>query len=124
MKRGITYLASGGRSYLGELLTSFQSLQRHEPELPVTVFSRFYFNQLVAGGAFERQGVDFLELDNVVCNVRGAMLPEIKRLGRTGEVRILHHRTRAMKARKLLYSVTDWPTVREIGMKAVNRVRG
>ena len=252
MKRGIIYLASGGRSYLGELLTSFQSLRRHEPELPVTVFSRFelpkglphctaepitsqehplklkvltlkespyeetlfldtdttirgplkgifdqlgshdfaaansheadwsvkpmrfvamvkprdyntgvllyrksepmrrflagweeavlaqdpsdmwaghhcdqfYFNQLVAGGALERHGVDFLELDNVVCNVRGAMLPEIKRLGRTGEVRILHHRTRAMKARKLFYSVTDWPTIREIGMKAVNRVCG
>ena len=93
MKRGITYLASGGRSYLGELLTSIQSLRRHEPDLPVTVFSRFYFNQLVAGGAFERHGLDFLELDNVVCNVRGAMLPEIKRLGRTGEGRIPHHRT-------------------------------
>ena len=41
MKRGIIYLASGGRSYLGELLTSFQSLRRWEPTLPVTVFSRF-----------------------------------------------------------------------------------
>ena len=252
MKRGIIYLASGGRSYLGELLTSFHSLRRYEPELPVTVFSRFeiprglphcdakpitslehplklkvltlkespyeetlfldtdtpvmgplgplfdqlgshdfaaansheadwsvqptrfvamvkprdyntgvllyrksepmrqflaqwekavlaqdasdmwaghycdqyYFNKLVTEGALERNGVDFLELDNVVCNARGAMLPEIKRLGRMGDVRILHHRTQAMKARKLFYSVTDWPTIREIGIKAVNRVRG
>lgn len=252
MKRGILYLASGGRSYLGELLTSLHSLRRFERELPVTVFSRFavpaglahcssrpltrvehplklkvmalkdspyeetlfldtdttvrgplgpvfdqlgthdfaaanshqadwsvqparfvalvkprdyntgvllyrksgpmlrflrkwetavmaqdasdmwaghhcdqyYFNKLVAEGAMESSGVDFLELDNVVCNARGAMLPEIRRLGRMGEVRILHHRTRAMKLRKLCYSLTDWPTIREIGLKAVNRVRG
>jgi len=251
MKRGIIYLASGGRSYLGELLTSFQSLRRYEPTLPVTVFSRFavprglshcdsrpitsnehplklkvltlkdspygetlfldtdttvrgplgpvfdqlgthdfaaansheadwsvqpprfvamvkprdyntgvllyrksapmlrflaqwesavlaqdaadmwaghhcdqfYFNKLVTEGALAACGVDFLELDNAVCNARGAMLPEIKRLGRTGEVRILHHRTRAMKARKLFYSVTDWTTIREIGIKAVNRLK-
>ena len=252
MKRGVIYLASGGRSYLGELLTSFRSLRRFEPDLPVTVFSRFkvprglgsctalpitsnehplklkvltlrespyeetlfldtdttvlgpiapifyqlanhdfaaansheadwsvqpcrflamvkprdyntgvllyrktepmqrflaeweaavmtqdasdmwaghncdqfHFNRLVAAGALERCDVDFLELDNVVCNARGIMVPEIKRLGRMGDVRILHHRTRPMKARKLLYSVTDWPTIREIGIKALNRVRG
>ncbi len=252
MKRGIIYLASGGRSYLGELLTSFQSLRRFEPGLPVTVFSRFsvpgglahcdarpitshehplklkvltlkespyeetlfldtdttvrgslspifdllgshdfaaansheadwsvqparfvkmvkprdyntgvllyrksvpmlkflekwekavraqnesdmwaghncdqfYFNKLVKEGALEACGVDFLELDNVICNARGAMLPEIKRIGRLAEVRILHHRTRVMKTRKLFYSVTDWSTIREIGIKAVNRVRG
>lgn len=252
MKRGIIYLASGGRSYLGELLTSFHSLRQFEPDLPVTVFSRFavprglknctalpitsnehplklkvltlkdspydetlfldtdttvlgplapifeqlgrhdfaaansheadwsvqpyrflamvkprdyntgvllyrktgpmrrflaeweasvmaqdasdmwaghncdqfHFNKLVTAGALERNGVDFLELDNVVCNARGIMVPEIKRLGRMGEVRILHHRTRAMKARKLFYSVTDWPTIREIGIKALNRVHG
>ncbi len=251
MKRGIIYLASGGRSYLGELLTSFHSLRRYEPDLPVTVFSRFevpkglahcdarpitsvehplklkvltlkespyeetlfldtdttvrgplqpvfgqlgshdfaaansheadwsvqpprfvalvkprdyntgvllyrksepmlrflgkweaavmaqdpsdmwaghhcdqfHFNKLVTEGALEACGVDFLELDNVECNARGAMLPEIKRLGRMGDVRILHHRTRAMKARKLFYSVTDWPTIREIGIKALNRIR-
>ena len=252
MKRGIIYLASGGKSYLGELLTSFHSLRRFEPEIPVTVFSRFtvprglknctalpitssehplklkvltlkessyeetlfldtdttvlgpiapifdqladhdfaaansheanwsvqpyrflamvkprdyntgvllyrktepmqrflaeweaavmmqdaydmwaghncdqfHFNKLVTAGALERCGIDFLELDNVVCNARGIMVPEIKRLGRMGDVRILHHRTRPMKARKLLYSVTDWPTIREIGIKALNRVRG
>ncbi len=252
MKRGILYLASGGRSYLGELLTSFRSLRRFEPLLPVTVFSRFplprglahcetrlltsdehplklkvitlkespyeetlfldtdttirgpldavfealaghdfavansheadwsvqpprfvamvrprdyntgvllyrksdsmrrflarweaavraqdaadmwaghhcdqfYFNRLVGEGALEFCGVDFHELDNVVCNARGDMLPEIKRLGRMGDVRIFHHRTRAMKARKLLYAITDWSTVREIGIKARQRLCG
>jgi hypothetical protein len=39
--RGVIYLVSGGRSYLGELLTSLRSLRRYEPTLPVTVFSRF-----------------------------------------------------------------------------------
>ncbi len=252
MKRGIIYLASGGRSYLGELLTSFHSLRKFEPDLPVTVFSRFtvprglknctalpitsdehplklkvltlkespyeetlfldtdttirgplmpvfdklaghdfaaansheadwsvqparfvalvkkrdyntgvllyrkspamlkflsqweasvlaqdasdmwaghncdqfHFNKLVTEGALERCGVDFLELDNVICNARGAMLPEIKRLGRSNEIRILHHRTRAMKLRKLFYSVTDAATIREIGIKALQRVKG
>ncbi|MDB6071610.1 MAG: hypothetical protein JWL81_2781 [Verrucomicrobiales bacterium] len=252
MNRGIIYLASGGRSYLGELLTSFHSLRKFEPDLPVTVFSRFtvprglknctalpitsdehplklkvltlkespyeetlfldtdttirgplmpvfdkladhdfaaansheanwsvqparfvalvkkrdyntgvllyrkshamlkflsqweaavlaqdasdmwaghncdqfHFNKLVSEGALERCGVDFLELDNVVCNARGAMLPEIKRLGRSNEIRILHHRTRAMKLRKLFYSVTDAATIREIGLKALQRVKG
>ncbi len=252
MKRGIIYLASGGRSYLGELLTSFESLRRFEPDLPVTIFSRFavpaglknctarpitslehplklkvltlkespyeetlfldtdttvrgplapifdqlaehdfaaansheadwsvqpyrfismvkerdyntgvllyrktdpmrrflaawetavlaqdaadmwaghncdqfHFNRLVTDGVLEQAGVDFLELDNVVCNARGIMVPEIKRLGRMADIRILHHRTRAMKARKLLYSVTDWPTIREIGIKALNRAKG
>ena len=251
MKRGIIYLASGGKSYLGELLTSFHSLRRFEPELPVTIYSRFpvpqrlknctvlpitqqehplklkvvtlkespyeetlfldtdttvlgpvspifdqlakhdfaaansheadwsvqpyrfvslvkahdyntgvllyrktepmlrflaeweaavraqdasdmwaghhcdqfHFNKLVTAGALDRCGVDFLELDNVICNARGIMVPEIKRLGRMGDVRILHHRTRAMKARKLFYSVTDWPTIREIVIKALNRAR-
>ena len=252
MKRGIIYLASGGRSYLGELLTSFHSLRRFEPDLPVTVYSRFavprglknctalpitsnehplklkvltlkespyeetlfldtdttvlgpvapifdqlgthdfavansheadwtvqpvrfvamvrprdyntgvmlyrktepmrrflaqweaavmaqdasdmwaghncdqfHFNKLVTAGALEACGVDFLELDNIVCNARGLMIPEIKRLGRMDDVRIFHHRTRAMKARKMFYSVTDWPTIREIGLKALGRLRG
>jgi Nucleotide-diphospho-sugar transferase len=251
MKRGIIYLASGGRSYLGELLTSFKSLRRWEPTLPVTVFSKFalppgmahcdsqpitslenpfkikvltlaqspyeetlfldtdttvrrplgpifdqlgghdfaaansheadwsvkpakfmhlvkpgdyntgvllyrksesmlrflkkwedavmaqdstdmwaghncdqfYFNKLVKEGSLTQNGVAFRELDNVECNARGCMLPEIKRTGRIGDIRILHQRTRAMKARKLLYSVTDWAAIREIGIKAVQRVK-
>jgi hypothetical protein len=41
MSCGVIYLASGGRSYLGELITSLKSLRQHEPDLPVTVFSKF-----------------------------------------------------------------------------------
>lgn len=40
-QRGIIYVVSGGRSYLGELLASVDSLRKKEPDLPVTVFSRF-----------------------------------------------------------------------------------
>lgn len=40
-QRGVIYLVSGVRSYLAELQISLRSLRRHEPELPVTVFSRF-----------------------------------------------------------------------------------
>jgi len=41
MSQGIIYLVSGGRSYLGELMTSLDTLRRVESTLPVTVFSRF-----------------------------------------------------------------------------------
>lgn len=37
--RGIIYLVSGPKSYMGELRTSVLSLRKHEPTLPVTVFS-------------------------------------------------------------------------------------
>jgi hypothetical protein len=40
-RRGVIYLVSGPRSYLSELSTSLASLRRHEPDLPVTVFSRY-----------------------------------------------------------------------------------
>ena len=40
-RRGVIYLVSGPRSYLSELQTSLRSLRRHEPDLPVTVFSRY-----------------------------------------------------------------------------------
>lgn len=252
MKRGVIYLVSGGRSYLGELMTSLRSLRQHEPTLPVTIFSKFripsplpfcrsvhprkdghplqlkvltlnespyeetlfldtdttilgplgavfehlknhdfaaansheadwsvqpprfvalvkpgdyntgvllyrksagmlaflsewesavlaqdpsdmwaghncdqfYFNKLVSAGALVRNGVNFLELDNVMWNARGAMLPRISGINRMGDVRILHHRTKSMKLRKLLYSVTDWNTVREIALKGVQRLKG
>lgn len=58
------------------------------------------------------------------CNARGLMIQETKRPGRMVGVRIFHHRTRAMKARKMFCSVTDWPTIREIGLKALGRLRG
>ncbi len=252
MSRGILYLASGGRSYLGEFLTSFHSLRSFEPDLPVTIISRFkvpgslrhcdsrplvsnehplklkvlalrdspydetlfldtdtsilgplspifgeldgvdfaaansheadwsvtpprflamvkprdyntgvllyrksepmlrfisrweeavlaqdpsdmwaghycdqyHFNKLVGEGALESSGLAFRELDNVVYNARGAMIPEIRRTGRMKDVRILHHRTRRMKLRKLFHSVSDPATFREIMVKVSRRFSG
>ena len=247
---GVIYLASGGRSYLGELITSLKSLRRFDPALPVTVFSRFkvpaslrchwvpldsrehplklkvltlrrspyertlfldtditlhgslapvfafldghdfcaansheadwsvnpprfvamvkprdyntgvllfrkseamlrfldrweqavlaqdpadmwaghhcdqyHFNRLVSAGALEECSVSFHELDNVVYNCRGIMRAEVQRLGREADIRVFHHRTRAMKLRKLLYSATDPATAREILRKCTNRLR-
>lgn len=40
-QRGVIYVVTGGRSYLGELMTSLRSLRQYEPDLPVTVFSTF-----------------------------------------------------------------------------------
>jgi hypothetical protein len=246
--RGVIYLAAGGKSYLGELLTSLKSLRRHDPDLPVTVFSRFrlpasarcqhvdfrsaehplkqkvmvlrqspydqtlfldtdttvlgslrpafdfltdhdfavanmyvcdwtarpprlislvkpddyntgvllydkspaslrfldrweqavrgqdasdmwaghncdqdHFNRIVSAGAMQDCGVRFAALPNIVYNVRGLMVPELKRLGVWQNARILHHRTRAMKLRKALYSFTDWATAREILIKIADR---
>jgi hypothetical protein len=247
---GIIYLVSGGRSYLGELITSLKSLRRHEPELPVTVFSRFripgglradwvpldskehplklkvltlrqspyertlfmdtditvrgplrsvfenleqhdfcaansheadwsvkpprfvamvrpgdyntgvllyrkteamlrfltrweqavlaqdpadmwaghncdqhHFNALVRAGALKESGLAFHELDNVIYNCRGVMLEAVKAAGREGDIRIFHHRTRAMKLRKLLYSATDPATAKELFRKLTARLR-
>ncbi len=247
---GIIYLVSGGRSYLGELITSLKSLRRHEPDIPVTVFSRFkvppsyrcdwvplesrehplklkvltlrrspcertlfldtditlhgplrpvfdnldahdfcaansheadwsvnpprfismvkprdyntgvllyrkseaflrflsqweaavlaqdpldmwaghncdqhHFNKLVAAGALEQCGVNFGELDNIVWNCRGIMRDPVRALGREADIRVFHHRTRAMKLRKLLYSATDPATARDVVRKLAGRVR-
>ena len=248
---GIIYLVSGGRSYLGELITSLKSLRRHEPDLPVTVYSRFrvpaslradwvpldsrehplklkvltlrqapyertlfmdtditvhgpvrpvfenldrhefcaansheadwsvapprfvamvkprdyntgvllyrkseaflrfltrweqavlaqdpldmwaghncdqyHFNTLVTAGALEEGGVNFGELDNIVWNCRGIMREPVRALGREGDIRLFHHRTRAMKLRKLLYSATDPSTARDVFRKIGARVQG
>ncbi len=40
-QQGIIYVASGARSYLGELTTSLASLRRIEPEIPITVITDF-----------------------------------------------------------------------------------
>jgi Nucleotide-diphospho-sugar transferase len=246
---GIIYLVSGGRSYLGELITSLKSLRRHEPCLPVTVYSRFavpaglraewvpldsrehplklkvlalrrspyertlfldtditirgplrevfgnldthdfcaansheadwsvkpprfvtmvkpgdhntgvllyrkseamlqfldrweqavlaqdpadmwaghncdqhHFNTLVRAGALPSCGVDFHELDNVIYNCRGVMLDAVKAAGRESDIRIFHHRTRAMKLRKLFYSATDPATAKELLRKCARRL--
>lgn len=39
--RGVIYVVTGGRSYIGELLTSVASLRKHEPDLPILVFTDF-----------------------------------------------------------------------------------
>ncbi len=248
---GVIYLVSGGRSYLGELITSLKSLRQHDPELPVTVFSRFkipsslrcnwvpldsrehplklkvlslrrspyertlfldtditlhgplrpvfdnlithdfccansheadwsvspprfvamiklrdyntgvllyrksdaflrfltrwenavlaqdasdmwaghncdqfHFNKLVTAGALEECGVCFHELDNIIWNCRGIMRAEVQRLGRESDIRVFHHRTRAMKLRKLLYSATDPATARDVFRKISVKVKG
>ncbi len=66
-----------------------------------------WFNRLIADGAAEECGLSMVTLPNRLYNTRGAMAPELKRLGLWDEVRIFHHRTRAMKARKAMYSLTD-----------------
>lgn len=250
-QRGVIYLASGGRSYLGELLTSLRSLRSHEPNLPVTVFSRYdlpsgvdcqhvkfdtehhplkekvmvlpqspyeetlfldtdttvlapispifdflkdldfavgnmfeadwtvqppkflnlvkpgdyntgvlvfnsspatkaflekwkeavlpqdpkdmwaghncdqdYFNKIVTAGAPEACGLQFGPFPNTIYNVRGSMVPEMKRTGIWKDARILHHRTRRMKLRKMLFSFTDPVTAREVAIKMWGRVAG
>ena len=247
---GIIYLVSGGRSYLGELITSLKSLRRHEPDLPVTVYYRFrvpaslradwvpldsrehplklkvltlrqapyertlfmdtditvhgpvrpvfenldrhefcaansheadwsvapprfvamvkprdyntgvllyrkseaflrfltrweqavlaqdpldmwaghncdqyHFNTLVSAGVLEECGVNFGELDNIVWNCRGIMREPVRALGREGDIRLFHHRTRAMKLRKLLYSATDPSTARDVFRKIGARIQ-
>lgn len=247
---GVIYLVSGPRSYLGELRTSVLSLRRHEPDLPVTVFSNYgisrdlrvdhvpydnelhplqqkvdilarspyertlfldtdttvlapirpvfdylddhgfavahasladysvrpprlsamvdpnqfntgvlcfddsaesrgllerwkaavleqdpadmwpghhcdqtYFNKLVADGAIAECGVSFASLPNTVFNVRGLMVEEMKRQGIWDDARIFHHRTTAMKARKLAYSLTDMAAAREAIRRGAVAVR-
>jgi hypothetical protein len=50
------------------------------------------------------------------------MVAEMKRQGLWKDARIFHHRTRRMKLRKMLFSVTDPATAREIAIKMWNRV--
>lgn len=39
--RGVIYVVSGSRSYMGEFVSSLKSLRRHEPDLPVIVYTNF-----------------------------------------------------------------------------------
>jgi hypothetical protein len=249
-RRGVIYLVSGPRSYMSELQTSLASLRRHEPDLPVTVFSRHrlprgtradhasystehhplkekvlilsespyertlfldtdttilgpispvfdhldshqfgvanayladrtrqpptltalvdpaqyntgvllyddsaatrrfldvwrdavmpqdpsdmwaghncdqtYFNRLVASGALAECGVEFSSLPNTIWNVRGLMVGEMKRLGMWSEARVLHHRTRGMKVRKLVFSATDAATLAALARNVTAKIR-
>ena len=81
-----------------------------------------HFNALVRAGALPECGVDFHELDNVIYNCRGVMLDAVKAAGRESEIRIFHHRTRAMKLRKLFYSATDPATAKELLRKLTRRL--
>lgn len=40
-KRGVIYVVAGGRSYIGELVTSVKGVRKHNPELPITVYTDF-----------------------------------------------------------------------------------
>ncbi len=249
-QRGIIYLVAGGRSYMGELLTSLASLRRQEPDLPVTVFTPYrlprwarcehfeyqstehplkqkvlilkespyeetlfldtdtfiyqpltpifdfltdhefavanmysmdwtvqpplfkslldptgfntgvllyrktaaslaflqawaeailphdpkdmwagyncdqeYFHRVKAAGAMEAAGLKFVPLPNCEYNVRGIMAAPLQAAGRWEAVRIFHHRTRRMKLRKALYSLTDPMTAREVGLKLLDRMK-
>lgn len=84
---------------------------------------QYHFNRLVSAGTLKQHCVRFKELDNTLWNARGGMLEELRRLGRESTIRIFHHRTRTMKMRKLMYSLTNWHTVRELGRKALQRAK-
>ncbi len=81
-----------------------------------------WFNRLVANGVPQECGITMVTVPNTLYNTRGAMAPELKRLGRWDDVRIFHHRTRPMKARKALYSLTDIAYVTEAGRRVVDKV--
>jgi hypothetical protein len=82
-----------------------------------------WFNRLVADGVPQQCGLDMVVIANGRYNVRGAMAPELKRLGRWDDVRIYHHRTPSMRARKAMYSLTDWAYVTEGAHRLVDKIQ-
>ena len=82
-----------------------------------------YFNQLIADGAVAECGVAFTAIPNIVYNVRGLMIDDMKDQGLWEDARILHHRTPAMKARKLAYSLTDMSAAKETLRRAAVAAR-
>ncbi|MDQ8203598.1 putative nucleotide-diphospho-sugar transferase [Pelagicoccus sp. SDUM812003] len=248
--RGVIYVVTGGRSYLGELVSSVKSLRRHEPDIPVTVFSRYklpsryrlerrevdpdlnphklkvrclrespydetlfldtdtsikgkvsplfdelkqhdfcvahshvadysrrppllldlvkadgyntgvllfrksdptslflskwegavmahdpkemwaghygdqyFFTELVNGTGVADSELKFGILDNVKWNCRGIASEHVRKINRWSDVRIFHHRTSGMKIRKLIYSITDFPTAKVIAGKGLRLMR-
>ena len=83
-----------------------------------------YFNKIVRDGAPQACGLKFGTFPNVIYNVRGTMVPELKHQGKWNEVRVLHHRTRRMKLNKMLFSFTDPTTAREVAIKLWGRLGG
>lgn len=82
-----------------------------------------WFNRLVAEGAPDACAMSMVTLPNRVYNARGAMAAELERLGLWDEVRIFHHRTKAMKARKAAYSLTDRAYITDAGRRVVDKVK-
>lgn len=82
-----------------------------------------YFNRLVDEGIPEQFGVQMVTVPNAVYNARGAMAQELKRRELWDDVRIFHHRTRSMKARKAMYSLTDRVYVTDAGRRLVTKIR-
>ena len=80
-----------------------------------------WFNRLVADGVPHKCGLNMVTIANGMYNARGAMVPELKRRGLWDEVRIFHHRTRPMKARKAMYSLTDRVYIADAGRRLVDK---
>ena len=81
-----------------------------------------WFNRLVADGVHQECGLNVVTVANVTYNARGAMVSELKRRGLWDGVCIFHHRTRSMKARKAIYSLTDRTYVADAGRRFVSKV--
>jgi hypothetical protein len=82
-----------------------------------------WFNRLVADEVPQACGLAMVTLPNRLYNARGAMAEELKRRGLWNEVRIFHHRTRSMKARKAVYSLTDRAYVADAGRRIVAKLK-
>ncbi|MGH8978764.1 MAG: hypothetical protein ACRDV7_11860 [Acidimicrobiia bacterium] len=82
-----------------------------------------HFNRLVTAGAVGETGVALGTLPNVVWNVRGQMVDEMTRRRLWSDARIFHHRTRHMKLRKALSTITDIEQVRAAAHKGAAKVR-
>lgn len=103
----------------------FETVCRQDPSdmWPGHNCDQTWFNQLVANGAPEVCGMSVVTLPNRVYNARGAMVDELKGRGLWGDVRIFHHRTHAMKARKAMYSLTDHNLVADAVRRLATNVK-
>lgn len=102
----------------------FEAVQAQDPHdmWPGHNCDQTWFNRLVADGVPQECGLEMVTVANSKYNARGAMAPELRRLGVWDDVRIFHHRTRSMKARKAVYSLTDWAYLVEARRRLVDKV--
>jgi hypothetical protein len=82
-----------------------------------------WFNRLVAEGVPQACEMSMTVLPNREYNTRGAMVEELQRRGLWDDVRIFHHRTRAMKARKALYSLTDRAYLADASRRVADKIK-